>query len=80
MLILTCTVTAATAYSHLALLLALVVSCFILDWSHGTLGAKTAVLQYAPSDFSKAMLVIPVCLILCLFVMSFIRETHANEQ
>lgn len=53
---------------------------FILDWSHGTLGAKTAVLQYAPSDFSKAMLVIPVCLILCLFVMSFIRETHANEQ
>ncbi len=52
----------------------------ILDWSHGTLGVKGAVVQYAPSDFSKAMLVIPVCLILCLFAMSFIKETHANEQ
>lgn len=48
---------------------------YLLDLHHGTLHAVGAIKNYQPTDYTFALSIIPISLILCLIVMHFIKET-----
>lgn len=48
---------------------------YLLDIDHHTVHAAGAIKNYTPANYTFALSIIPISLILCLVVMHFIRET-----
>lgn len=47
---------------------------YLLDYSHHSLG-KVGVEQYTMSNYTFALTLIPISLIICVFIMIFVKET-----
>ena len=53
---------------------------YLLDWHHHTTNAMGAVKDYTAANYTFALSIVPISLIICLIVMMFIKETGERAQ
>ena len=53
---------------------------YLLDWNHHSTNVIGAVKDYTAANYTFALSIIPISLIICLIVMMFIKETGEGAQ